>query len=81
MSSFLEVRGLVVRYGGIEAVKGIDLDIHRGELVTLIGANGAGKTSTLNALAGLLKPAEGQIRFEGEADQIHSTFNNFFNNH
>lgn len=66
MSALLEVRGLVVRYGGIEAVKGIDLDIQSGELVTLIGANGAGKTSTLNALAGLLKPAEGEIRFAGE---------------
>lgn len=67
MSALLEVRGLVVRYGGIEAVKGIDLDIQAGELVTLIGANGAGKTSTLKALAGLLKPARGEIRFEGKA--------------
>jgi branched-chain amino acid transport system ATP-binding protein len=66
MSALLEVRGLVVRYGGIEAVKGIDLDIHQGELVTLIGANGAGKTSTLKALACLLKPAQGEIRFAGE---------------
>jgi branched-chain amino acid transport system ATP-binding protein len=66
MSTLLEVKELVVRYGGIEAVKGINLHIHQGELVTLIGANGAGKTSTLNALAGLLKPASGEIRFEGE---------------
>jgi branched-chain amino acid transport system ATP-binding protein len=66
MSALLEVKELVVRYGGIEAVKGINLHIHQGELVTLIGANGAGKTSTLNALAGLLKPASGEIRFEGE---------------
>jgi branched-chain amino acid transport system ATP-binding protein len=66
MNALLEVRGLVVQYDGIKAVKGIDLDIHRGELVTLIGANGAGKTSTLNALAGLIKPAEGEIRFDGE---------------
>jgi branched-chain amino acid transport system ATP-binding protein len=66
MSALLEVSNLVVRYGGIEAVKGVDLEIHHGELVTLIGANGAGKTTTLNALAGLLKPASGEIRFAGE---------------
>jgi branched-chain amino acid transport system ATP-binding protein len=74
MNALLEVSGLVVRYGGIEAVKGVDLTIHKGELVTLIGANGAGKTSTLKALAGLLKPAQGEVRFQGEllsATPIH----------
>ena len=59
----LEVRGLKVAYGGINAVKGIDLDVKRGELVTLIGANGAGKTSTLKALTGLHKPAAGHIYY------------------
>lgn len=59
----LEVRGLKVAYGGINAVKGIDLDVKRGELVTLIGANGAGKTSTLKALTGLQKPAAGHIYY------------------
>jgi branched-chain amino acid transport system ATP-binding protein len=52
----LSVRKLEVAYGGIKAVKGIDLDVGRGELVALIGANGAGKSSTLKALSGLLKP-------------------------
>ncbi len=66
MSALLEVKGLQVHYGGIQAVKGIDLDVHEGELVTLIGANGAGKTSTLNALSGLLKPAAGSITFAGQ---------------
>lgn len=61
----LEVRGLGVAYGGIRAVKGIDLEIAAGELVCLIGANGAGKTSTLKALARLL-PAGGTIRYRGE---------------
>jgi branched-chain amino acid transport system ATP-binding protein len=61
----LEVRGLKVAYGGIQAVKGIDLDIARGELVTLIGANGAGKSTTLKALAGLLRPAAGSIHYNG----------------
>jgi branched-chain amino acid transport system ATP-binding protein len=62
----LEVKGLKVAYGGINAVKGIDLTVRAGELVTLIGANGAGKTSTLKALAGLLKPAGGRIHYNGD---------------
>lgn len=61
-----EVRGLKVAYGGINAVKGIDLDVHTGELVTLIGANGAGKTTTLKALSGLIKPAAGSVRYDGQ---------------
>jgi branched-chain amino acid transport system ATP-binding protein len=61
----LEVRGLQVRYGGIRAVKGIDLEIAAGELVCLIGANGAGKSSTLRAISGLAPTAPGSIRFGG----------------
>ncbi len=61
----LEVSGLKVSYGGINAVKGIDLEVKAGELVTLIGANGAGKTTALKALAGLLKPAGGRIHYNG----------------
>jgi len=61
----LEVRGLTISYGGINAVKGIDLDVNQGELVTLIGANGAGKTSTLKALAGLIRPSAGRIHYNG----------------
>jgi branched-chain amino acid transport system ATP-binding protein len=63
MSSLLNVRDLKVAYGGINAVKGIDLHVNRGELVALIGANGAGKSSTLKAIAGLLTPAGGEIQF------------------
>lgn len=63
----LKVENLVVSYGGIQAVKGIDLEIRAGELVTLIGANGAGKTSTLKALAGILKPETGRVLYNGEA--------------
>ncbi len=62
----LEVRGLKVSYGGINAVKGIDFEVAAGELVTLIGANGAGKTTTLKALAGLVKPAAGGILYNGK---------------
>jgi branched-chain amino acid transport system ATP-binding protein len=61
----LEVRGLEVRYGGIRAVKGIDVEIAAGELVCLIGANGAGKSSTLRAISGLAPTAPGSIRFGG----------------
>ncbi len=60
----LKVRQLEVAYGGIKAVKGIDLDVAAGELVALIGANGAGKTSTLKALSGLLKPVAGSIAYD-----------------
>jgi ABC-type uncharacterized transport system ATPase subunit len=61
----LEVKGLRVAYGGIQAVKGIDLTVAQGELVTFIGANGAGKSTTLKALAGLLRPASGSIHYNG----------------
>lgn len=63
----LDIRDLRVRYDAIEAVKGIDLHVNAGERVTLIGANGAGKTSTLKALAGLLPMASGDIRFDGHS--------------
>ncbi len=61
----LEVRGLRVAYGGIVAVKGIDFEIAAGELVCLIGANGAGKSSTLRAISGLIPTAPGAVRFGG----------------
>ena len=53
----LSIRDLKVNYGGIEAVKGISFDVEEGSIVTLIGANGAGKSSTLRTIAGLVKPA------------------------
>jgi branched-chain amino acid transport system ATP-binding protein len=61
----LAVRKLEVSYGGIKAVKGIDIEVGRGEMVALIGANGAGKTSTLRALSGLLRPSAGRIDYDG----------------
>jgi len=66
MTVLLSVRQLQVAYGGIQAVKGIDLEVKEGELVCLIGANGAGKTSTLNCLGGLLKPSGGEIIYQGQ---------------
>lgn len=65
MSNILEVRDLKVAYGGIEAVKGISFDVPEGQVVTLIGANGAGKSSTLRSIVGLEKPARGSIKFQG----------------
>ena len=62
--NFLEARDLEVSYGGIRAVKGINLAVRRNELVCLIGANGAGKTTTLKSLCGLLTPTRGEILFE-----------------
>ena len=64
--NLLELRSLAVHYGGIKAVKGIDLHIAEGEVVCLIGANGAGKTSSLKAIAGLLPAACGEILFQGQ---------------
>ena len=61
----LEVTGLRIAYGGITAVKGIDLQVRERELVTLVGSNGAGKTTTLKAIAGLIRPAAGAIRYDG----------------
>ena len=65
MAAMLQVRGLQVAYGGIQAVKGVDFEVHSGELVSLIGSNGAGKTTTMKALTGLLLPSAGQIDYLG----------------
>ena len=61
----LEVGALEVSYGGIRAVKGIDLQVREGELVCLIGANGAGKSTTLRAICGLITPRSGHVRYAG----------------
>ena len=61
----LEVEGLVARYGRITALDGISLHVDEGEIVTLIGANGAGKSTTLRAISGLLRPSAGSVRFAG----------------
>lgn len=62
----LKINDLKVNYGGIEAVKGISFDVPEGEIVTLIGSNGAGKSSTLRTIAGLVKPTAGTITLKGE---------------
>jgi branched-chain amino acid transport system ATP-binding protein len=62
----LELRDMHTYYGSIHAVKGIDLEVHEGEIVTLIGANGAGKSTTLRSINGLNHPRKGRIRFQGK---------------
>ena len=62
----LEVEGLICRYGKVEAVRDLSIEVRQGELVSLIGANGAGKTTALKAISGVLAPAGGRISFLGE---------------
>ncbi len=66
MENILEVRNLKMNYGPIAALKGIDLEIPKGKIVALLGANGAGKTTTLKLISGLLKPASGEIIYDGK---------------
>lgn len=66
MSKILEIKDLSVSYGGIEAIKNISLDVEAGSIVTLIGSNGAGKSSTLRSIAGIVKAKSGEVLFEGE---------------
>ena len=65
--SLLEVKDLKVSFGGIEALKGISFNVEEGAIVTLIGANGAGKSTTLRAISGLVHPSHGSITYAGEA--------------
>ena len=66
MGKMLELKDVNVYYGAIHAIKGISLEVNQGEIVTLIGANGAGKSTTLRTISGLLKPKTGTITFEGQ---------------
>ena len=62
----LSLRGVSKKYGGFAAVKGIDLDVHRGEIFGFLGPNGAGKTTTIRMIAGVLRPSEGQVFIGGD---------------
>lgn len=64
--SVLEIRGLTVNYGAIQALKDVTITVHAGEVVTLIGANGAGKSTTLRAVSRLLNPRSGSIQYQGK---------------
>ena len=66
MSEILKVTNLKLNYGPIAAIKGIDLSVKEGQIVAILGANGAGKTSTLKVISGLFKPTEGEIFFDGK---------------
>ena len=63
----LEIRNLVVRYGEIEALRGVSFSVDEGQVVTLLGANGAGKSTTLRAISGLAKPTSGDILYDGKS--------------
>ena len=65
--SLLKVDDIHVYYGSIHAIKGVSFEVNEGEIVTLIGANGAGKSTTLNTVSGLLKPRSGNVEFEGQS--------------
>jgi branched-chain amino acid transport system ATP-binding protein len=65
--ALLEISDLIVRYGEIEALRGVSLQVEQGQVVTLLGANGAGKSTTLRALSGLTRPAAGDILFDGKS--------------
>jgi len=67
MMPLLEIRDLIVLYGEIEALRGVSLSVEEGQVVTLLGANGAGKSTTLRAISGLSKPAAGDILFDGKS--------------
>jgi branched-chain amino acid transport system ATP-binding protein len=64
--ALLEIRDLDVHYGAIHALHGVSLQVEAGQIVTLIGANGAGKSTTLRAISGMVKPTRGEIRFDGQ---------------
>ena len=66
MSNILEIKNLSVSYGGIEAIKNISFNVEEGKIVTLIGSNGAGKSSTLRSIAGIVKAKHGEVLFEGK---------------
>jgi branched-chain amino acid transport system ATP-binding protein len=74
VTAILEVRDLSVSYGAIRALKGITLTLSEGEIVTLIGANGAGKSTTLRAIMGLVPPSGGEVRYRGQPTRSVPTY-------
>jgi branched-chain amino acid transport system ATP-binding protein len=62
----LDIKNLRIRYGTVEVVKGVSLNVEEGTIVTLIGANGAGKSTIIKSLSGLIRPYAGEIRFQGK---------------
>ena len=66
MNGLLQVNDIHVYYGSIHAVKGVSFEVNEGEIVTLIGANGAGKSTVLNTISGLLHPRSGSVTFRGK---------------
>jgi len=73
MTALLTLSGVTAYYGAIQALKGVDIEVHAGEIVTLIGANGAGKTTTLRTILGLVRPRRGSVSFNGTRLDAMST--------
>ena len=69
MTALLEVRNLETFYGPIMAIRGVSLEVHKGQVVTVLGANGAGKTTLLKTISGIMDPEKGQVLFEGREIQ------------
>lgn len=70
--SYLSIKGLTINYGNVLAINNVDIEVEKGETITIIGANGAGKSSILMAISGVVKPSKGKIIFEGEEIQRYS---------
>ena len=66
-NNILEIKNLVVNFGGIKAVDGVSIDVEQGKIVTLVGANGAGKSTILRCVSGIVRPKSGDILFEGQS--------------
>ncbi len=73
MQVMLKIKDLNVFFGGIHALKGITFDVPKGKIITLVGANGAGKSTTLRTICGLIKPQKGEVKFENQTiNNIHA---------
>ena len=72
MESLLEIRNLETYYGPVMAIRGVSLEVRKGQIVTLLGANGAGKTTVLKTISGAMEPQKGTVTLAGE--QIHPGF-------
>ena len=73
MGTMLTVNDINVFYGAIHAIKGVSLEVNEGEIVTLIGANGAGKSTILRTISGLLKPKTGSIQLDRKSTRLNSS--------
>ena len=74
----LRVKGIEVFYGDLQALRGVSLEVNQGEIVSIVGSNGAGKSTTLMTISGVLKPKRGEIQLDQDFIHQHSLFKNCF---